>query len=240
MSYDEDIDAYTTTSRSEVLFYLRQLINDGERLNVSFDEGNEALLTMAIALNEETGVLILDWGGSETVNRRLLQSPRATFVANPLGVRNLFQVGRVWETEYRGRPAFATEVPKKYVRLQRREFFRLTLPVTRRLKCVLSALDAGATKEWHLEVVDIGVGGVGLEIEARELPFACGQVIPGTLIDLGRHGVLNQDLEVRYTRSVVRGLKKFVHVGCRFVHLNPAQEKSLQQFITHMQCEHRD
>ena len=92
MSYsDADIDSFTITSRSEIVFYLHQLINDQEPLSVMFEEGRESMLTIALDLSEEKNQLILDWGGSEETNKRLLKAGSTSFVANPLGVRNLFQ-----------------------------------------------------------------------------------------------------------------------------------------------------
>ncbi|MBK6638338.1 MAG: flagellar brake protein [Rhodocyclaceae bacterium] len=91
MSYsDADIDSFTITSRSEIVFYLHQLINDQEPLSVMFEEGRESMLTIALDLSEEKNQLILDWGGSEETNKRLLKAGSTSFVANPLGVRNLF------------------------------------------------------------------------------------------------------------------------------------------------------
>ncbi len=239
VSYDEDMESFTITRHGDIVFYLRQLINDRERLNVMFDEGRESLLTMPLHLDEEEGVLILDWGGSEGVNRRLLKSTHATFIANPMGVRNLFHAGRVWETTYQTRPAFAADIPRQYVRLQRRENFRLTLPLAQRRPCTLAVGDDETAMEWQMIMVDIGLGGVGLESPEATLPFGSGQANSRALIDLGKSGRLTVDLEVRYVRSVTRGRKEMAWVGCRFVKLRPAQETTLQRFITQIQREER-
>ncbi|MBI4985106.1 MAG: flagellar brake protein [Rhodocyclales bacterium] len=239
LSTDENIESFTITTRREIVFYLRQLINDGERLNVMFDEGRETLLTVPLDVDEEKGLLIFDWGGSETVNQRLLKSPRTTFVANPLGVRNLFHTSRVWETTYKKRRAFATDIPGKYVRLQRREFFRLTLPMTQRRPCIFSSGEGEAVKQWQMSIVDIGLGGVGLESQEAALPFEFGQIISGAVIDLGKFGQHTLDMEVRFVGTVTRGHKQAGRLGCRFVKVRPAQETSMQQFVTQIQREER-
>ena len=237
LNYEENLDSFAVTFRREIVFYLRQLINDSERVNVMFNEGRDTLLTVLIDVNEENDTLIFDWGGSESANRRLLISPRTIFVANPQGVRNQFVTTRVWETSYRKRPAFATHIPAKYVRLQRREFFRLMLPMTRRCPCTFTSAETG--KPWEMLAVDIGLGGVGLEAQTTSLPFETGQILPRVQIDLGKFGKLLVDLEIRYAGAVARGTKQFSRLGCHFVRLNHAQENEVQRFLTQVQREER-
>ena len=236
-SYEENLESFTITFRREIVFYLRQLINDGERINVMFDEGREALLTVLLDVDEENGVFIFDWGGSESGNQRLLRNDRAVFIATPHGVRNQFSTGGFRETTYKKRPAFAARIPEKYVRLQRREFFRMMLPMTQRRPCTFKTSDA--EKVWEMSVVDIGLGGVGLEVAAATLPFEVGHILERVSIDLGKFGKLAVDLEIRYAGSVARGAKQSSRLGCHFVRLNHAQETELQRFITHVQREER-
>lgn len=236
-SYQENLESYTITFRREVVFYLRQLINDGERVSVVFDEGRETILTVLIDVDEEKNVLTFDWGGSESTNRRLLNSTRAFFIANPLGVRNQFVTTRVWETSYKNRPAFATHIPEKYVRLQRREFFRMQLPMTQRRPCTFKTADS--SKLWEMQVIDLGLGGAALEAPVETLPFEVGQILPKVRIDLGKFGQIDVDLEIRYAGGATRGNKPVSRLGCHFVKLGRAQETELQRFITHVQREER-
>jgi c-di-GMP-binding flagellar brake protein YcgR len=236
-SYEENLESFTITFRREIVFYLRQLINDGERINVMFDEGRETLLTVLLDVDEENDRFIFDWGGSESSNQRLLRNDHAIFVATPHGVRNQFVATHFRETNYKKRPAFAAKIPDKYVRLQRREFFRLMLPMTQRRPC--SFQTAESEKLWEMSVVDIGLGGVGLEAPAATLPFELGQTLERVTIDLGKFGKLQVDLEIRYAGSVSRGAKQSSRLGCRFLKLNHAQENELQRFITQVQREER-
>lgn len=237
LNYEDNIESFTIIHRREIVFYLHQLINDGERVSVLFEDGRETLLTMLLDVNEEDNTLIFDWGGSENTNRRLLKSPRAFFVANPLGVRNQFAVSDIWETSYKGRPAFATRIPERFVRLQRREFFRLTLPITQRRPCRFSAGEP--EHKWEMSAVDIGLGGLALELPVPSLPFEIGQVIPGASLDLGKFGKLEVTLEVRYVGVVSRGAKQVARLGCKFVKLTHPQENELQRFVTLVQREER-
>lgn len=234
---DENLESFAITFRREIVFYLRQLINDGERISVIFDEGRETVLTVLLDVDEEENQVIFDWGGSELANRRLLEASRVFFVASPQGVRNQFITPKVWQTTYKKRPAFATAIPDKYVRLQRREFFRLTLPMTQRRPCTFKAGESD--KVWEMSVVDIGLGGVGMECQAATVPFQLGEIIKGAVIDLGKFGKLQLDLEIRFLGKTTRGTKELSRVGAHFVKLSNAQENELQRFVTFVQREER-
>lgn len=239
-SFEDNIESFTITFRREIVFYLRQLINDGDRITVTFDGGKENLLTVLLDVDEENGMVIFDWGGSELANRKLIDSDRAYFIATPHGVRNQFVATRVTQTTYRSRPAFATPIPAAYIRLQRREFFRLSLPMTRRPPGRITFGDP--PKEYELSVVDIGIGGVAMEGAVPTEALTIGDIIPKAAIDLGKlgkFGVIQTDVQVRYIGQVTRGRTEATRLGLHFVKLHQSHENELQRFITQVQREER-
>jgi flagellar brake protein len=239
---DDAIESFTISSKSEIVFYLRQLINDQEPLTVMFDEGRESMLTMALHLDEAAGQLILDWGGSETMNNKLLRSSAASFVAAPLGVRNLFQTGSLKATNYQGRPAFAAPLPGKYIRLQRREFFRLHLPMAQRVPCRVTwpAMTGNPVsgKAGVLSVVDLCVGGIGAETKGA-FALDIGTRLPRAAIDLGKFGVIHADLDIRFVGQQARGSETITRLGCQFVDLGRGDDLAVQRFITQIQRDQR-
>ncbi|MDP2168835.1 MAG: flagellar brake protein [Rhodocyclaceae bacterium] len=232
----DELERFTTKNRREVLFYLHQLINDGERISVSFNEGKDTVLTMLLHINEAENMLIFDWGGSETANRKLMQSERNYFVCTPHGVKNQFMCGMVYETIYRKRRAFATRLPDYYTRLQRREFFRLVLPMTRRPTCIIKQ---GEKPVMELSVVDLSIGGIAAELSGSQLAYEIGQTLPYAQIELKGVGTLEVTLEIRDKSTVQRGGKVADRIGCRFINLSQAVENQLQRFITSVQREER-
>jgi c-di-GMP-binding flagellar brake protein YcgR len=232
----EEYEKFTFTNRREILFYLHQLINDGERISLIFNEGQDALLTVLLDVNNDSNQLIFDWGGSEETNRKLLHSERNFFVCAPLGIANKFMTGPVSQITYKKRPAFSARLPDRYTRLQRREFFRLVLPLTRRPTCTLTMAD-GATMQ--LSIIDISIGGVAAELPGGKLPFDIGRTLPHARIDLKGIGMLDVDLEVRNSCEIQRGGKASGRIGCSFVKLSHTMENQLQRFITDVQREER-
>lgn len=233
---EENLDGFTITFRREIVFYLQQLINDGIPVSVIFNDGRDTILTVLLDLDEGKDTLTLDWGSSEEINRRFLASERNFFVATPQGIRNQFLVGKPREVTYKKRPAFAVKLPAKYVRLQRREYFRLVLPVTQRPKCSLT-LANGSTLD--AMVLDIGLGGVGLEVLAASVACEIGDLIANAHIDLKGFGELKVNFEICFAGRMTRGAKQATRLGCRFDKLEPGQEHLLQKYITHVQREER-
>lgn len=232
---DESVDAFTITFRREIVFYLRQLINDKDQISVTFNEGHDTILTILLDLDEENSLLYFDWGSTEEVNKRFLQSDRNFFVAMPGGVRNQFMCGRPQEVSYEGRPAFAVKLPEKYVRLQRREYFRLVLPITQRPTCFITH----DGKIMELAAVDIGIGGVGLEAANLLFPCDTGAEFADVRIDFKGFGELRAPLAVRYRGEVLKGSKQVQRLGCIFLKLSNAQENLVQKFMAHIQREER-
>ncbi len=232
----EELEKFSTDHRREILFYLHQLINDGERVSVVFNEGKETFLTVLLAIDEAQDQLIFDWGGSEETNQKLLESERNFFVCAPHGVKNQFSTGAVRETAHQGRRAFVTGLPKRYTRLQRREFFRLVLPLTRRPLC---SLPQGEGKPLQLPVIDISIGGIAMESPAATPPFEIGQRISGAVIEFKDGHSLRVELEVRNLSELQRGNKVAGRIGCRFIGIGHHEEHVLQRFITDVQREER-
>lgn len=233
---EDNLDEYTITFRREILFYLRQLINESAQTSIVFNGGKSTMLTVLLDIDEENNQLIFDWGGSEEANALLLTSQKNYFISRPQGVRNQFSTGPAHEIIHNDRRAFAATLPEKYIRLQRREYFRLTLPLTMRPICTLAAPD-GATME--LETVDIGIGGVAMEVEKLTIPCELGTVFPNSRIDIKEQGVLKVDIKVCYLGEVTRGTRQMVRLGCNFENITASQETELQILITHVQREER-
>lgn len=232
----EELEKFTTYNRREILFYLRQLINEGERVSVVFNEGSDTVLTVLLDIDEANDRLIFDWGGSEEANHKLLRSAHNHFVCSPHGVKNQFVSGAVREISYQQRVAFVTGLPDHFTRLQRREYFRLTLPLTRRPPCFIAQNNGPSLQ---LSVVDLSIGGISAELPGSRLPFSVGQVLPQARIELKGFGTLEVDLEVRNASDVQRGGKVNGRIGCRFVKVSNAMENQLQRFITDVQREER-
>lgn len=233
---EENIDDFTISDRRRLIFCLHRLMEDCDPVSIIFNEGRDNILTMLLHVNEEQDTLILDWGSSEEVNNRFLTSERSFIVAMPHGIRNQFLAEKPRKVTYKKRPAFAVQLPEKYIRLQRREYFRLVLPIRQRPTCSFSLIN-GST--FASAVLDIGLGGAAIEVDSAKTPGNVGEIISGVMIDLGEFGELKTNLNIRYINKTTREIRQTSRVGCKFEKLTSAHEHLLQKFITHLQREER-
>lgn len=233
---EENLDDFSFTQRRDIVYHLRQLVEDGHQVSISFNEGRETILSILLDVNEENGLLIFDWGSSEAVNKRFLASDKNFFVAMPDGIRHQFICAKPSQISYKKRPAFSVALPKKYIRLQRRDFFRLLLPMTMRptFRVALTA-----SSELDGSVIDIGLGGLSIEVAEANVRCEVGDRLQVARIYFKSADVLRADIEVRYKAKMRRGTKQVTRLGCRFSHLDPAQELLLQKYITNVQRDER-
>ena len=81
---EEDYERCTLSGRREILFQLRSLIKHKQRLFISFDEGRQSFLTVLIDLSEENNSLYFDIGGSEEINRAIVDVKHVAESTNKL------------------------------------------------------------------------------------------------------------------------------------------------------------
>ena len=129
LDYSDEYSRFLLHSQSEILAVLRVLISKGAMITVHFDEGRSFLLSSMIALSADNREFILDIGGDAEMNQRALLAKRLIFTTKIDKVKVQFSLNKLSPTQSEGRAAFLGSVPETLLRLQRREFFRLSTPI---------------------------------------------------------------------------------------------------------------
>lgn len=232
----EEIERCTLHHRREVVFQLRGMIKRGDRVSVLFQEGKQSFLTVLIDVAEDTGLLYFDIGGSNEINQAYLKAAQSTFTTFVDGIRLQFSAAQGRETQLGKDRVFAVPIPKSFLRLQRREVFRLQLPSAKPYTC---RIRRGTPGETLLPLHDISVGGIGIHA-SQPLHYEALEKLENCWIDLAESGMLRVTLEVRYVHALEnRTGKPFWHLGCRFVDLTPAGETQIQRFMARIEAERR-
>ncbi|MCL2829562.1 MAG: flagellar brake protein [Betaproteobacteria bacterium] len=241
---------YMLYSRTEILFILRSLIKQRALITVFFDHGRNLLPTSLLAITAQDSTLIFDRSHNEDLNQRLLFAEHPIFTASLDRVKIQFRVDRLTEAVFEGRPAFQGALPEALLRLQRREFFRLLIPVSAPVLCKIppqepaaEAQDSPAQAEMKLMeffVADISGGGIGLTVpenQSKQLPI--GAMFSGCQMNLPGEGVITATLEVRNSFSVTTPRGFFRRVGCQFVDLPGTQMALIQRYIIRTERERK-
>jgi len=231
---DSDVDGearFRVTSRLEVVGFLRNIAQRHLQVGVEFGE-QDFIVTALLEVDPTAGRVICDYGADSAAMQRLLRAPGLRFMTQLDHVMIRFESARATAIHFADGPAFMVPLPPSIVRVQRREGYRLRIPVGRPLTCEVVPPD-GSGRRTGIRVRDISVCGLSL----AELPRGW-DVMPGTLfrdcsIALPDPlGVLRVDLEVMHTPQPGRH-----QCGCRFVTPGQATAATIQRYINRVERE---
>ena len=231
-----DVEKYLLRENREVLSVLTAIAKSRNLVTVQFGDADEFLLSRVLAVSDAERVVILDYGSHESANQRLLASGRVEVATTHDGVRVQFDANNVEKVVHEGRPALRVPFPEMLLRLQRREFYRLTAPAANPLKCMVPI--KGTPVE--TQILDISIGGVGLLCYATDVDLVTGARYAGARIDLPDFGPVAVTLEIRNTFEVTlkNGLKT-MRSGCQFLELPSSVEQAVQRYILRSERERR-
>lgn len=234
-----EYDKYMLRTPGEVLMVLRGLRDHNSQITVFFNEGQDMLLTMLVAIGQDH--LIFDVGPDEELNRKAVAAGRHYCVALLDKVRIQFLLGDFTPVTHEGRPAFLGAFPKELLRLQRREFYRLTTPIARPLKCRMPLPQPGGGEQpYEATVFDISGGGIGITAPPDGMLFESGQQIPNCRIDLPEVGIVTCTIKVCSVFEItLKSGGRVRRAGCEFVKLPGPMATLIQRYIIKVERERK-
>jgi flagellar brake protein len=242
LEQSDEYSEFLLHSKAEILSVLRSLIQKGAMITVHFDHGKSFLLTSVIALSTDNTGFILDIGSDDDMNRKALLADKLIFTTFIDKVKVQFSLNKLLPATNAGRPAFLCAIPEKLLRLQRREYFRLSTPIVNPviLTTTLKRADQSATIV-EVPLLDISGGGVGLMVAPNQsLLFQKGDILNECKVMLPEEGLLITNLCVRNMFDVTtRSGARHVRVGCEFVGLPAARLTAVQRYITRIERERK-
>jgi c-di-GMP-binding flagellar brake protein YcgR len=226
----EDLGQYYLETRTEVVQILRSLNDHADSLAVYFDQGRNFILSALLEVRPNQETFVFDLGSSAEMNERLLKSEKLIFVGIQDGIRVQWNTGRVAKTQYGGSEAFVAWLPQTVLRLQRRDFFRVVIPVSMSAQCHIP--DASTGRD-GLRIHDISVGGLCVVANDALSKAEVLDRFERCSISLGEPlGDIQESLEVRHVTPVsLRGGKNQVRVGLRFVDISASDQAKIQRFL---------
>jgi len=149
-------------------------------------------------------------------------------------VKIQFVLTNIRLAQYRGRQALLADIPDSVLRLQRREYFRLIVPIRLPVKCQIPIPQGEGVppKNVEVNVVDISAGGIGITTPPADVAFDIDMSFEKCQIDLPGVGILVANLMVRsiFEVSSKDGTPSW-RAGCEFVNLVGPMLALLQRYI---------
>jgi c-di-GMP-binding flagellar brake protein YcgR len=235
-----DEDKYKVHSRLEISSVLGALQKAGSLVTCYFGEGSDFILTCIIRVDAEKGEVVLDYGADGATNLRALRSKGFTFVAAHERIKIQFSAETLRKTRFDNRDAFSIALPRTLLRLQRREYYRIVIPLSQPLKCAIPPQNDSPDAPEAAAVADISCGGVALVGFNGEAKIEDGMYLRGCQIQLADEGAVTADLLIRSTFEVVlKNGNKQLHAGCQFVNMPERVRANIQRYINSMERERR-
>ncbi len=231
--HDDEGKDYTLRARAEVLGVLRSLLEHSSLMTAYFNQGHDFLMTSLLKIAPDGNTVVIDVSSNSEMNKRALTSDRLICVANLDKVKIQFVLQGVAPVQFEGHPAFLATTPATLLRLQRRDHYRLAMPVLHPLKCTIPQKTYdGTEKSIEVSVIDISGGGVGIVAKTDGIELSTDMLLPDCRIELPGIGVIVATLRIRSVYEVtLRTGARHKRAGCQFVDLPGKQQMLLQRFI---------
>lgn len=234
----KDLSQYLLNSRKEIRQLLSMLIDRRVLLTVHLPDGG-SFVTALLAVFDKDRRAVFDRSQSTDINQLLTTVPDVMFSAALDGVRIQFQMHDIRNVRFEDSLAFWAPIPDQVLRLQRREFYRLAVPIAHPLPCTISH-PAFAERMLRVRVLTISGGGVGLVAPLKTGDFSVGQIIQRCEIELPESGILRIQLEVRNLSKVrtAAGVE-YLRIGCRFNEPSEPDITQVQRYIFKVERDRR-
>ncbi len=233
----DDASKYLIESRKEIAFILKAIMQKGERVTAHFNQGSDLILTTLLDVDLDSNRVVLDYGASETLNRKVQDARKIIFITAQDKVRIQFTVPHVQKISWEGEPALQISLPDSLVKLQRREYFRLSTPISKPLSCVFPLEDG---RKVSLTIVDLSIGGIGVVNPPAGFRFEIGKTYQGCHFVLPDTGTIVTTLQIRNAFEIT--MKNGTHTmraGCMFVNLPGTMQSMIQRYIIKLERERR-
>lgn len=237
-----DIAKYLVRSPKQVVAHLKMLIAERCLVSAAFgDEDKDTFLTAILDIDEKKQTITIDCGPKEYLNRRLVGSALIKCRTKCKGIKVLFEGRKVKKAGGPGQPAFSVPIPSSIYWEQRRQFYRVKSPLSKKSYCTLIYRnEAGEESTIDLNLHDISASGIAILNESTEfatqlLPDA---VFMGCRLVLEDENNLTVDLEVRHT--LLHNPNHHVKVeliGCDITNSTPKIESTILRYMQNVERE---
>ncbi len=227
-----DFDRYPehiVTHPKEVDLILRGLVSQRALLAL-FVQNTYLFPTVLLGLDDKE--VYLDVARDESLNQRVAGND-IVCQGKQDGVTVQFALRRPTIRNIANGRAFAAPRPDALLRLQRREFFRLRVPMSHNVICKINVAAPGTPPRYYpLRVLDISSGGVAVMAPPHTLRLTEGQRFPDSQLVIPTAEPFTLTLEVRNVFHITNRSGQLVErIGCRFVDLPLNIYTALQRYI---------
>lgn len=226
----EGLDKYLLHGPRQIRQLLQSLSEAHALVSVHLTPGRESFLSAIVSLADDESAVYLDACIDEGTNRRATQARKLLCVTQLERIRIQFSLEAAALATLDGRTALRAPLPAQMLRLQRRESYRLHVPLSHEARCALPRPDGGP--RLPVRIIDIGAGGIAFHLAPDAPHVELGMELAGCLLTLPDVEPMVVALEVRnVTTQPSRSGNDNLRVGCRFAALPRGADTAIQRYI---------
>lgn len=229
---------YEVDSRREIIALLRQISDKNQLIRMLVNGEADVCVTSILHVDAERGSMILDRSINREQNERIVAARRVRCETTLDKIRILFGADALRETMFEQRGALEADLPATLIRLQRREYYRMTTPVGNPVRVTLPLPEALGGGSASFPLADISCGGIAILDNKLQLDDTIGQTFTGCTIDLPELGLVTTSLQVRNALDMtLLNNKTNRRLGCEFVDISRGNLATVQRYITRLERE---
>ena len=165
MSVEHNTEKYLQRRPKQIIHSLRMLVKGRCLITGRFQTGKYSFLTVIVDVVPDKNVLILDYGHNEALNNKVLDASYVVFITRYNGIRVRFSTEKIEKHEYQGRSVFVIPIPESLFWQERREFYRVKLPIVSPAVCqILQSETVAGDSFGNLEFRAANIGPVGIAL----------------------------------------------------------------------------
>lgn len=234
-----DLSRFQVNSRKEIIRLLRKGHERNQFVRMQANISADAIVTSILDIDDENDAFIIDCASNAHTNERFLASTDISFEMLLENIRILFSAEQVQNCVHDNKPALRVAIPQNLIRLQRREFYRVMVPVTSSVKCSIQipAEPGGIATTALVPVYNVSGGGVSVTDDKKQIPLNVSTIYQNCQIDIPGNPVI-LTLQLMNVQEVKLPNNKSVRrLGFRFIEPSNTVSTSIQRYITKLERE---
>ena len=228
----KDPSPYLVHDRDEIFLVLTRLAKKPELVCLYANQQSDVFILSALLLVNQNN-LIFDLGRNAELNQRLLSAKTICCVAHINSIHYQFDLIVSAATSINEQAAIDCLFPTQMLSLQRRDFYRLSIPLSTPLSCLIPLQQGG---DVEISMSDISLGGVGLLGFVPDISLDIGSILHNCRIELPQVGLITADIEICTSNELImkNGIRT-IRSGCRFINLSGSGQTLVQRYINHVE-----
>lgn len=232
-------EKYLLETHQDIVQNLQDLARRPTVITAYFNAHRDSISTTIIDVLTERNLLVFEPGPSNSANLRLLKATQAICIARYNDIDMRFTIHEIRRARYRDQDVFACPIPDSLLRLQRREFFRVSTPLMNPILCHFTSKTGKATT---LPLADISIGGICLTDEQQQFDYPNGDIIERCTLEFPddpKRLVINLLVRATFMVGKQRSVR-IQRIGCEFTELDPRSANFIQRYISRLQIQQKN